>query len=181
MNKIIVFIVLVLVVVGGAYWYYDRKERERIVSEKIEQMNLSPILEAAPGQTNGTSFVKFGGEVLAGQNSQLINFNQADFDVAVASDKLVVLYFYANWCPICRQEFPLLQSAFNELKSDAVVGFRINYNDSETDENEKNLARKYGITYQHTKVFVKNGTQILKTLEEWDKNKYLSEIAIYAK
>src|SRR3989344_940988 len=100
---------------------------------------------------------RYVGQVLAGQGSPLLDFTKQDFDVALASNKLIVLYFYADWCPICIKEFPIMQAAFNELTGSDVVGFRVNFNDNSTDEFEKTLAREYGVAYQHTKVFVKNG------------------------
>lgn len=117
------------------------------------------------------------GTILAGKSSPLIDFNKADYDVAIKTNKLVVLYFYANWCPICKEETAnALFPAFNELTSDTVIGFRINYKDSDTDKDEENLAREHSIPYQHTKVFVKNGKQILKAPDGWDKARYLTEI-----
>jgi len=62
------------------------------------------------------------------------------------------------------------------LQSDKVAGFRVSYNDTETDEDEKRLAREFGITYQHTKVILKNGKEINKSLESWDKETFLKEI-----
>ena len=121
--------------------------------------------------------LEFLGQVLAGKESPLLDFDKSDYDKAVASDKLIVLYFYANWCPICREEFPKMQSAFNQISGDGVVGFRVNYNDSDTDNNEKELAREFGIAYQHTKVFLKNGQRILKAPESWNSAEmYLSKI-----
>ena len=114
--------------------------------------------------------------MLAGTSAPLLDFTKADYDSAIKTNKLVVLYFYANWCPICKKEFPIMQEAFNELETDAVVGFRVNYNDDQTDDTEKNLAREFGVAYQHTKVFVKNGTRILKSPESWDDKRYDIEI-----
>jgi len=122
--------------------------------------------------------VSYYGEVLAenGNGVYLLDFNQSDYENAIANEKLVVLYFYANWCPICKAEFPLMQKAFNELDTDKVIGFRVNYNDNQTDNDEKNLAKQFGVAYQHTKVFVKNGKQVLKAPDSWDKARYLTEI-----
>jgi thiol-disulfide isomerase/thioredoxin len=124
----------------------------------------------------GQAMVKFSGQVLAGTSSPLLAYNKTDFDVAVASGKLVVLYFYANWCPICLAEFPKMEDAFDQISGDGVVGFRVNYNDNETDADEKALARTHGVAYQHTKVFLKNGQRVLKSPETWDTSRYLVEI-----
>ena len=120
--------------------------------------------------------MEYSGTVLAGASAKLIDFNKADYDKALQSDKIVVLYFYANWCPICRVEVPQLYAAFDELTTDKVIGFRVNYNDDDTDQNEVNLAREFGIGYQHGKVFIRNGQRILKSPESWDKNRYINEI-----
>lgn len=117
------------------------------------------------------------GQVLAGSSAPLIDFNLADYEKAKASNKLVVLYFYANWCPICKEETAnSLYPAFNDLSRDDVVGFRINYNDSDTDDNEVDLAREFGVAYQHTKVFLSNGERVLKSPESWNKQRYFDEI-----
>ena len=89
---------------------------------------------------------------------------------------MVVLYFFANWCPTCKVEFPLMQAAFNQLDSDQVVGFRVNFNDSDTEDGEEELARKYGVPYQHTKVMIKGGQQVLKSPAQWTTTQYLDEI-----
>lgn len=120
----------------------------------------------------------YQGTVLAGSPAPLLDFNRADYQQALASDKLVVLYFYATWCPTCKAEVTDgLYPAFNALQNPNVVGFRVNYNDSDTDADEQALARQFGVGYQHTKVFLKNGQRILKAPDSWNKDRYLSEIA----
>ncbi len=119
----------------------------------------------------------FKGKVLAGTKSPLIDFNKADYDAALASKKLIVLYYYASWCPICKAETTnSLYPAFNELQNENVIGFRVNYKDDTTDKDEESLAREHGVAYQHTKVFIKDGTRILKAPDGWDKARYLTEI-----
>ncbi|MBI4122729.1 MAG: thioredoxin family protein [Parcubacteria group bacterium] len=119
----------------------------------------------------------FSGAVIAGSSAPLLDFNQPDYEKAGASDKLVVLYFYANWCPICKEEVEnALYPAFSELSRSDVVGFRVNYNDNQTDDDERALAREFGVAYQHTKVFIKNGERVLKSPESWNKERYGTEI-----
>ena len=137
------------------------------------------IMKAGEMMGDGKTMMKYNGAVLAGKSAPLLDFNKVDYEEALKTDKLIVLYFYANWCPTCRVEFPIVQNAFNELKTEDVIGFRVNYNDNQTDNDERNLARQFGVAYQHTKVFVKNGERILKSPESWNKNRYLSEINNY--
>lgn len=119
---------------------------------------------------------QYTGAALAGSASPLLDFTKADYEKAIASGKPIALYFYANWCPVCRAEFPKMQGAFDELSGDDIIGFRVNYNDSDTDADEVALARKFGVAYQHTKVFLKNGEQILKSPESWDEARYAEEL-----
>ena len=99
--------------------------------------------------------ISYSGARLAGAASPLLDFNQADYDAAIAAGKTVFLYFYANWCPTCAAEQPHLTGAFNELARNDVVGFRVNYRDDQTDASEVALARQHGVAYQHTKVVIK--------------------------
>lgn len=123
------------------------------------------------------STTESGGNVLAGFTAPLIDFNETDYAEALASDKLIVLYFYANWCPLCIEETKdALYPAFNEITREDVVGFQVSFNDNETDQAEKDLAQEFGVAYQHTKVFILNGERILKSPETWNLDRYLSEI-----
>ena len=119
---------------------------------------------------------KFSGTVLAGSSAQLIDFNKADYDKAIASDKVILLYFYASWCTICRAEVPELYSAFNEIDSNRIVGFRVNFNDGDTDAGEKALAQQFQVPYQHTKIILKDDKVVLKAPDSWNKARYITEI-----
>jgi|GEM_PF-3879685 len=141
----------------------------------------APAPQPTPAPPPPPTPVTFGGTVLAGSNAPLIDWNRADYDKAKQSGRLVVLYFYADWCPICRDEVQnALYPAFNELTRNDVVGFRVNYNDSYTEPAEDDLAREFGVAYQHTKVFLQGNTRVLKSLEKWDKARYHAEIRSYA-
>ncbi|HLD06129.1 MAG TPA: TlpA disulfide reductase family protein [Candidatus Nanoarchaeia archaeon] len=122
--------------------------------------------------TNG-----YAGAVLAGSASPYLAFTMQDYEKAKAEGKVILLNFYASWCPICRAEEPEALAAFNELDQEKVIGFRVNYRDSETDDAEQALAKEFGIPYQHTKVILKDGKQLLKAPDSWDKERYLAEIA----
>jgi len=138
--------------------------------------NVSVSGNGTNSVSSSSSGAGYSGEVLAGTSAKLYDFKKADYENALNSNKLIVLYFFANWCPECREEFPKMQTAFNELTTDRVVAFRVNFNDDQTDADETALAQEFGVSYQHTKVFVKNKQRVLKSPESWEKARYLSEI-----
>ena len=173
---VLVFGLLGVLIIGGG-WYYLSQSSEGPPQNSVTDADGSIKEEnRATGATDRGVATQYNGTVLAGTSAPLIDYNKADYDAAVKSDKLVALYFVANWCPICKVELPKLYATFNELITDKVIGFQVNYNDSETDANEKALAREFNVTYQHTKVFLKNGKQVLKSPESWSKERHLSEI-----
>ncbi len=79
---------------------------------------------------------------------------------ADTADTKRVLFFYANWCPTCIPVDVELMENADSIPPDVTI-IRVNYNDSETDQIEKDLATQYGITYQHTFVLIDgNGAEI---------------------
>jgi thiol-disulfide isomerase/thioredoxin len=126
---------------------------------------------------------RYDGDVLAGKDMLLLEFRKSDFDQAMASNTPILLYFYANWCPECKEEtMNALYPVFDRLMTDAgaldIIGFRVNYKDSDTDDDETELARTYGIAYQHTKVMIKNEMEQLKAPDSWNLDRYMREIDI---
>ena len=172
-------LVIAIVAIIGVASYFASKQ-ESVIKESVRSSADDTMMkkagETAMKKEGEVMMAQYTGTVLAGTSAPLLDFTKADYDTALKSDKLVVLYFYANWCPICKAEFPIMQKVFNELSTDKVIGFRVNYNDNQTDNDEKNLAKEFGVAYQHTKVFVKHGQRILKSPEGWDDTRYNMEI-----
>jgi len=201
----IIAVIAVVAVIAGIAYYNLQPEGEIMVHEGEEMMEEGEkMMEEGEGMMEDGTMMKedgekmmmeddgnmmmedgnedtmmktsYAGKVIAGDTSKLLEFNKADYDSAIASDKLVVLYFYANWCPLCKAEFPKAEAAFDELTTDQVVGFRVHYKDDEITNDMEDLAREFGVSSQHTKVFIKDGGRIMKTPETWDKSRYLEEI-----
>lgn len=150
-------------IVGGA-------EIAPEVEEDQEELETSPSAEGFQHE----------GEKLAGNNSPLIDFNEADYQSALESDKTVFLYFYAKWCPTCKREIrDALVPAFDAYEGDEFVGFRVNYNDRDTSDLEESLAAEFGVVYQHTKVFIKNGEVVATFPNSWTEQEYLTNFESY--
>lgn len=91
--------------------------------------------------------------------SRYIEYSKASFDQAGTRR---VLFFYANWCSTCRPTDANLKENTGKIPEDATV-IRVNYNDTETNQEEKDLAKKYAVTYQHTFVQIDSeGKEVAK-------------------
>lgn len=72
-----------------------------------------------------------------------------------AKDKKRVLYFHAVWCPVCKQIDKELAASTAKLPPNTVV-FKTDY------DKETALKQQYGITYQHTFVYMDSEGKALK-------------------
>ena len=185
----VAILVIIFIATGGQ----DNEQESMMVETEPEVMvemsetdEILPVVEPEEEVSDeedpitedlGDEPVTWNGDVLAGNGQAiLLDFDQGDYEQALASGQPVFLYFYAKWCPSCRAEVPKMQAAFNDESIGAVAGFRVNYKDNDTDDFEKDLAREFGIGYQHTKVALVNGERVLKSPEQWDTPRYLSEL-----
>ncbi len=147
-----------------------------IIVAGCTQKNIDIKDETVNANTN--SLPGYTGNVLAGsEKTKYLDFNKADYDKALKENKKILLYFYANWCPICKLEQPKTFAAFNEINDENLIGFRVNFRDSDTDSDEEKLAEEFGVSYQHTKIILKDGKQVLKAPDSWSKERYLEELA----
>ena len=108
---------------------------------------------------------------LASGNYQ--QYSPQAFDNAI--DKKRVLFFYANWCPICIPADKEFKANTDKIPQDIVI-FRVNYNDTETDDKDLVLAHKYGIVYQHTFVQVDKDGKVITKWNGGSLDKLLSSI-----
>ena len=166
MNKAITILIIVLIVGGIGILLVLNSNRNSTVPQK----------EQATSSETGRKARGYQGNVLAGSLAPFLEFNQADYDKAKAEGKIIILDFYANWCPICRAEEPEIFAGFEELNNPDVVGFRVNFNDSDTGADEKALAQQFNIPYQHTKVILKNGQEVSRSSDSWEKEDLVNAV-----
>ena len=151
-----------------------------LVAVVIGVASLRSMTKKTITNGNGSTPAKtMEGNRIAGKKSFYFVFNKDDYQRALDGNKVILLDFYANWCPYCRAEAPEIEAGFNNLESENVIGFRVNYNDGETDADEKALAEQFKVTYQHTKVILVGGKEVFRTGDTWTKEDFAAEMAKY--
>jgi len=75
-------------------------------------------------------------------------FEGQEVSLSDYAGQIVVLNFWASWCEPCRDETPLLETAYTRLGDDVVL-LGINVQDSESDARE--FLDLYGVTYQSSR------------------------------
>lgn len=171
-NKLVILFVGLLVLGAAGFFGYRQYSEKQISND--DQVMLEDVGEKKT--MSGDDHVMDEGMMLAGNNSNLYEFDQAMYEKATASSDVVFLYFYANWCPICRVENPQIEAGFNELERADVVGFRVNFKDDNTSDAEAALASQFSVPYQHTKVILKEGKEIYRSGDQWDKEQFLTVV-----
>ena len=158
---IVVVVIAILFIVGVSIFTLSQKPRP----DSDSQIETDEMI-----MDDGTIMDKDEHQTMMSDQNRYVVYSKKT--LAKASDKRRVLYFYANWCPICRPADANFKENVGRIPQDLVL-IRVNYNDSDTDQEEKDLAQKYGITYQHTfvqidakgnKISVWNGGQINELL-----------------
>jgi len=100
-KKILILIIVLLVVFGGYFLLKGSPQTE--------------VLRNPEGVTN---------EEVESSNYRL--YSPAEYEKAKAEGRVIMLYFTANWCPICREQEPVNMAALTELSGDKeIVAFRI--------------------------------------------------------
>lgn len=140
MNKTIITAGIVILAFVGGGWY--------MVSQQSQQREEPKVTEEKAVMMDENS------------SSRYVEYSKTVLDQAVNNRR--VLYFYASWCPTCRSADADFKANTSKIPKDLIV-VRVNYNDPETDKEEKDLAEKYGITYQHTFVQIDSqGKEVTK-------------------
>jgi thiol-disulfide isomerase/thioredoxin len=72
--------------------------------------------------------------------NNIVLFDGSKFDPQSVAGKVTLLYFWASWCPICRNEMPVVQKHFVTYRDQGFMVVGINFRDKE--ENAKALLRQ---------------------------------------
>lgn len=156
-QNIIIGIVTLLVIAAGAYVFFtDGSKSDPMMKDKETGMMEDKVVEGEmtgkDGKKDDTMMEdKSAGDQMMSKGSYE---TYAPEKLALAREGKVVLYFHADWCPICRPLDAAMKSA--DIPSGIHI-LKVNY------DTAGDLKQKYGVTYQHTFVQVDaSGMQIAK-------------------
>ena len=155
MNKGIIIAGVVIVLVGGGIFAANQQSQK---ANEVKMMAQdSPIVTLTQEQI---AMEKEKAMMNNNVSSRYLPYSKDVLDQAAGNRR--VLFFYANWCPTCRPTDANFQENISKIPEDVTV-IRVNFNDPETDQEEKDLAKKYAVTYQHTFVQIDSqGKEVTK-------------------
>ena len=155
MNKGIIIAGVGIVLVGGVIFAANQQSQETNEVKMVVQD--SPIVTLTQEQI---AMEKEKAMMDNNVSSRYLPYSKDVLDQAAGNRR--VLFFYANWCSTCRPTDANFKENTSKIPEDVTV-IRVNFNDPETDQEEKDLAKKYGITYQHTFVQIDSqGKEVTK-------------------
>jgi thioredoxin 1 len=102
------------------------------------------------------------------------NVGQLNKIVEISNERLLILEFYADWCPPCKDLAPILEKIAKE-KSDTVAIYKIDI------DRHHELSNSFRVTGIPHVAFVKNKENIFSLTGLYPKTMYLKVIEQYTK
>ena len=104
-----------------------------------------PTVTATPAPTPRTILSTSSTDAEAAPDFEVETFDGEALQLSDLNGKVVVLNFWASWCPPCRWEMPFFETMWQEYRDQGVVFVGIAMSD--TLENVKAFAEEAGVTY----------------------------------
>lgn len=107
------------------------------------------------------AFVVGASQLTAQANaSNWITYDEAEFMMAQKKGKTIVVDVYADWCPTCRAQAPILEELRNEKQTPDVLFVKVNFDD------ENDFLRDNRIARQSTVLVFKGMDEVARSIAE---------------
>ncbi|MCR4281250.1 MAG: thioredoxin family protein [Candidatus Kaiserbacteria bacterium] len=157
----LIIISAAVVILGGAGWF-------ALSNQNATNDAMMKETDAAAQQANETMAPKAEETMVKKDEAMMDKKDTADTmmakgsyeayspeKVANAGDSKVLLFFHAEWCPLCRPLDADIKTNLSGIPSGVII-LKVNY------DTEIALRQKYGVTYQHTIVEVDSKGALIK-------------------
>ena len=84
-------------------------------------------------------------------------YDKAAFEKALAEGKPVIVDFFADWCPTCKTQKPIVQELMRDPKMKEVTLFVADF------DKEKDLKKALRVSQQSTFVVFKGGKEVARS------------------
>ncbi|MCK5780949.1 MAG: TlpA family protein disulfide reductase [Flavobacteriales bacterium] len=136
------------------------KELKVLVS-KLRVMVLNPSVESTDNQKQLSKF---------DYEWKLVDANGKQVELSDFSGKVILLNYWATWCPPCVAEMPSLQKLYNDYQDKMVFIFLTNDDKPKVDAFMKKRDLTLPVYFQHSKAPAKLFTSSLPTTYLIDQN-----------
>ena len=107
------------------------------------------------------AFVVGASQLTAQANaSNWITYDEAEFMMAQKKGKTIVVDVYADWCPTCRAQAPILEELRSEKQTPDVLFVKVNFDD------EKGFLRANRIPRQSTVLVFKGMDEVARSIAQ---------------
>ncbi|KEO92002.1 hypothetical protein EH31_04845 [Erythrobacter longus] len=97
-------------------------------------------------------------------------YDEAEFMMAQKKGKTIVVDVYADWCPTCRAQAPILDELRAEKQSDDVLFVKVNFDD------EKAFLRANRIPRQSTVLVFKGMDEVARSIAQTNRTRLRSVV-----
>ncbi len=98
-------------------------------------------------------------------------YDQAGFDAAQAAGKPILVEVYADWCPTCRAQEPIVSELMRDPKNAGFVVLRVDF------DNQKDVVKRFRARYQSTLIVFKGKKEVIRSTGETRKDAIAAQLA----
>lgn len=97
-------------------------------------------------------------------------YDSADFMMAQEKGKTIVVDVYADWCPTCRAQAPILEELRAERQSSDILFVKVNFDE------ERAFLRQHRIPRQSTVLVFKGNREVARSIAETNRTRLRSVV-----
>lgn len=102
--------------------------------------------------------------VSAASAAEIKPYDKASFDALQSAGKPVVLHVYADWCPTCKQQTPILSELVTEPAFKDYTVLKVNF------DTQKELLKALHVGSQSTLIVYRGKTEVARSVGDTGKD-----------